>query len=163
MNFKNKKTIIILLIILLFTVGISAVLYLNNKQHVSQEEQKIPQYFSSLNDKTKTIDKIDYLNSIKDKKFKNKDNQKKFDKKLQQENEIIVHNINNDYTLKSSELEIVENSNTILTTLNDNKNTITNRISLSKTSFNNSQLKEIKEIFTRFDKDIENLDVKSSF
>lgn len=76
MNFKNKKTIIILLIILLFTVGISAVLYLNNKQHVSQEEQKIPQYFSSLNDKTKTIDKIDYLNSIKDKKFKNKDNQK---------------------------------------------------------------------------------------
>ena len=64
------------MIILLFTVGISAVLYLNNKQHVSQEEQKIPQYFSSLNDKTKTIDKIDYLNSIKDKKFKNKDNQK---------------------------------------------------------------------------------------
>ena len=161
MNFKNKKTIIILSIILLFTIAISAVLYLNHKQQVSQEEQKIPQYFSSLNDKTKTIDQIDYLNSIKDKKFKNKDNQKKFDQKLQQENEIIVHNINNDYTLKSSELEIVDNSNTILTTLNDNKNTITNRISLSKTSFNNSQLKEIKEIFTRFDKDIENLKEKA--
>ena len=160
MNFKNKKTIIILSIILLFTIAISAVLYLNHKQQVSQEEQKIPQYFSSLNDKTKTIDQIDYLNSIKDKKFKNKDNQKKFDQKLQQENEIIVHNINNDYTLKSSELEIVDNSNTILTTLNDNKNIITNRISLSKTSFNNSQLKEIKEIFTRFDKDIENLKEK---
>ncbi|MFK5242883.1 hypothetical protein ACI3PF_19150, partial [Lactococcus lactis] len=32
---------------------------------------------------------------------------------------------------------------------------------LSKTSFNNSQLKEIKEIFTRFDKDIENLKEKA--